>query len=331
MGCLRVAINGFGRIGRLIYRLGYKEKDIEWVAVNDLASPEALAHLLEYDSVYGKLGAKISVEKNSIFVDGKELRIFNEKDPAALPWKDLKIDVVIESTGRFTKKEDAEKHISAGAKKVLLSAPAKSAGFKTIVLGVNDSSLSSSDVLVSNASCTTNCFAPIAKVLEDSFGIEKGFLSTVHSYTSDQNLLDSPHKDLRRARSAAINIIPTSTGAAIAVSEVIPSLRGKMDGVSFRVPTPVGSIIDFVCVTKRPVTIEEVNSAVRKAAEGKMKGIVEYSEKPLVSTDIIGNAASSIFDSKLTNVIGGNLVKVVSWYDNETGFSRRMIDMVKRM
>lgn len=329
---VRVAINGFGRIGRLVLRAGVGDKKIQWVAVNDLTDAKTLAHLFEYDSVYGKFCGKVKAEGNNLIINGKKIAVFSEKDPTKLPWKKLNVDVVIESTGLFTSKDSAAQHITAGAKKVLISAPWKGdKPVKTIVYGVNDEKYDKKkDDVISNASCTTNCLTPVAKVLNDNFGIVSGFLTTVHSYTADQRLVDAPHKDLRRARAAGVNMVPTTTGAAIATTEVIPELKGKMDGIAIRVPTICGSVIDFVAVLKKAPTVEKVNEAMKSAAKGKLKGVLEYSEEPLVSTDIIGNLHSAIFDAQSTMVIG-NLVKVIAWYDNEWGYSCRMVDMVKIM
>lgn len=328
---IRVAINGFGRIGRMVLRAGIDDSHIEFVAINDLTDAKTLAHLLKHDSVHGLFNGVIECEGNNIKVNGKEIKVLGEKDPRKLPWKKLEIDCVIESTGRFTHKEDIKKHLKAGAKKVLLSAPPKDKGIPIIVKGANEDKIKGD--IISNASCTTNSLVPIAKVLDENFTIESGFLTTIHSYTSDQRIVDGPHKDLRRARSAAINIIPTTTGAAEATAEVLPRLKGKMTGLAIRVPTPNGSLTDFVCYVKKKTSVEEVNKAVKFASENdeKLYGILEYSEEPLVSTDIIGNPASAIFDSSLTKVIKGHLVKVCVWYDNEWGYSKRMIDLVKLM
>jgi glyceraldehyde 3-phosphate dehydrogenase len=329
---VRVAINGFGRIGRLVFRAGMKKKNIEFVAINDLTDAKTLAHLLKYDSVHGILKDEIKAEGNSIFINGKEIKIFSEREPENLPWKDLNIDVVVESTGIFTTKEKAEKHIKAGAKKVLLSAPFKGdTPVKTIVIGVNEKEYDKDkDNVVSLASCTTNCLAPIVKVLNDNFGIEQGFMTTVHAYTNDQNILDLPHKDLRRARAAGMSIIPTTTGAAKAVTLTIPELKGRLDGMAMRVPVPDGSITDFVAILKKQTTSEEINKIFKSAAENELKGILEYTEEPIVSIDIVGNAHSSIFDAQSTKV-SGNLVKVISWYDNEWGYSNRMADFIEMM
>lgn len=327
---INVAINGFGRIGRLTFRALLSNENVEIVAMNDLTDAKTLAHLLKYDSVHGRFSGQVSSEEGFIIVNGKKYKIFAEKDPAALPWKDLGVDVVVESTGVFRKREKLQKHLDAGAKKIVLTVPSDSKEDvdRTIVLGVNDKDLKAEDRILSNASCTTNCLAPIAKVLNDSFGIRRGLMNTIHSYTNDQIILDAPHKDLRRARAAAISIIPTSTGAAKAIGLVIPELEGKLDGLAMRVPTPDGSVVDLTCELNRTVTKEEVNEAMKVAAEGSMKGILEYCTDPIVSVDIIGNPHSSIFDSKLTIVMDGNFVKVVSWYDNEFGYSQRVAQLV---
>ncbi len=325
----KVAINGFGRIGRMCFRHTLTDNTIEVVAVNDLTDVKTLAHLLKYDSIHGRVNAEVSADGDFLVVNGKKIRVYAEKDPSNLPWGELNVDVVIESTGFFTDDVSAGKHITAGAKKVVISAPA-TGNVKTIVLGVNDDTLTAEDLIVSNASCTTNCLAPIAKVLNDSFGIEKGYITTVHAYTADQRLQDAPHKDLRRARAAALSMVPTSTGAAKAVGLVLPELKGKLDGVAVRVPTPDGSLTDLVAILKREVTKEEVNAAMKAAAEGPMKGILEYCVDPIVSIDVVGNPASSVFDADLTSA-NGNLVKVMSWYDNEAGYSKRVIDLLHKM
>jgi glyceraldehyde 3-phosphate dehydrogenase len=325
----KIAINGFGRIGRMCFRSLINNPQVEVVAINDLTDVKTLAHLLKYDSVHGRFGHAIDHNADSVIVNGKAIKIYAAKDPATLPWGDLGVEVVIESTGIFTDKESASKHIQAGAKKVIISAPATGA-VKTIVLGVNDDQITAEDTVLSNASCTTNCLAPMAKVLNDTFGIEKGYITTVHAYTADQRLQDSPHKDLRRARAAALSMVPTSTGAAKAVGEVLPQLKGKLDGVAVRVPTPDGSMTDLVAVLKRDVTIEEVNAAMKAAAEGSMKGILEYCTDPIVSIDIVGNLHSCIFDAALTSV-NGNLVKVMAWYDNEAGYSQRVCDLIGKI
>ncbi|MBI2134626.1 type I glyceraldehyde-3-phosphate dehydrogenase [Candidatus Woesearchaeota archaeon] len=326
---VNVAINGFGRIGRLVFRIGFREKGLNFVAINDLTDAKTLAHLLKYDSVHGPFDANVESGENFIKVNGKKIAVISEKDHTKLPWKELKVDIVVESTGFFTKESDLMDHLKCGAKKVLLSAPAKEGNVKTVVLGTNGEECKNVKY-VSNASCTTNSLVPVVDVLEREFGVEKGFMTTVHAYTNDQRLLDLPHKDLRRARSAAINIIPTTTGAAKSVGDVIPKLKGKMDGISLRVPVPCGSITDFVCLLKKEATAGQINKAIKKASQTYMKGILEYSEAPLVSSDIIGNRHSSIFDASLTKV-NGNLAKVFAWYDNEYGFSYRMVDMLKMM
>ena len=325
----KIAINGFGRIGRMCFRSLIQNPNVEIVAINDLTDVPTLAHLLKYDSVHGKLNGTVASKDDSLVVNGKAVKVFAQKDPSNLPWKDLGIDVVIESTGIFTDKEGAQKHITAGAKKVIISAPA-TGGVKTIVLGVNDGDITSEDHILSNASCTTNCLAPMAKVLHDKFGIEKGYITTVHAYTADQRLQDAPHKDLRRARAAALSMVPTSTGAAKAVGEVLPELKGKLDGVAVRVPTPDGSLTDLVAILKREVTKDEVNQAIREASENSMKGIIEYCTDPIVSIDIVGNLHSCIFDAALTSV-NGTLVKVMGWYDNEAGYSQRVCDLVTKL
>ncbi len=326
MSKIKVAINGFGRIGRLTFKQLLKKDNVEVVAINDLTDTKTLAHLLKYDSVHGKFPGTVSHTENSIIVNGKSISISAERDPANLPWKKAGIDIVLESTGLFVDKEDAKKHLAAGAKKVVISAPAKG-DVPFIVLGVNDDKIDKDHDIYSNASCTTNCLAPMAKVLDDAFGIEKGYISTVHAYTADQNIQDAPHKDLRRARAAAYSIVPTSTGAAIAVGKVLPSVKGKLDGIALRVPIPDGSLTDLTVVVKKETTVEEVNAAMRKAADGPMKGILEYNEDPIVSIDIIGNTHSCIFDSALTSV-NGNLVKIIGWYDNEAGYSARTADLI---
>jgi glyceraldehyde 3-phosphate dehydrogenase len=325
----KIAINGFGRIGRMCFRSLINNPHVEVVAINDLTDVKTLAHLLKYDSIHGRFEHAVDHSVDSIIINGKAIKIYAAKDPATLPWGDLGVDVVIESTGIFTDKESASKHIDAGAKKVIISAPATGA-VKTIVLGVNDDQITADDTVLSNASCTTNCLAPMAKVLHDKFGIEKGYITTIHAYTADQRLQDSPHKDLRRARAAALSMVPTSTGAAKAVGEVLPQLKGKLDGVAVRVPTPDGSMTDLVAVLKRDVTIEEVNAAMKEAAEGSMKGILEYCTDPIVSIDIVGNLHSCIFDAALT-AVNGNLVKVMAWYDNEAGYSQRVCDLIAKI
>ncbi|AAM24956.1 MAG: Glyceraldehyde-3-phosphate dehydrogenase, type I [Caldanaerobacter subterraneus] len=325
---VRVGINGFGRIGRNVFRAALKKNaDLEFVAVNDLTDAKTLAHLLKYDSVLGKFEGEVSYTDDSLIVNGKEIKIFKETDPGKLPWGDLGVDIVIESTGRFTNKEDAIKHIHGGAKKVIITAPAKNEDV-TIVMGVNEHMYDPANHhVISNASCTTNCLAPIAKVLNDKFRIKKGMMTTVHSYTNDQRILDLPHSDLRRARAAAVSIIPTTTGAAKAIHLVIPELKGKMNGFAMRVPTPNVSVVDLVAEVEIPTTVEEVNAAMKEASETYMKGILGYSEDPLVSVDYKGDDRSSIVDAPLTMVVEGTLVKVVSWYDNEWGYSNRVVDL----
>jgi glyceraldehyde 3-phosphate dehydrogenase len=327
---MKIAINGFGRIGRMVCQAALL-KGLDVIAVNDLTDTKTLAHLFQHDSVHGKYKGKVSCDKENVIIDGKKIRVFAEKDPETLPWKKLNIDVVVESTGRFLTTELASKHIRAGAKKVLLSAPGKDSSIKTIVLGVNEKDIKKTDLILSNASCTTNSIAPVIKALHKKFGIAKGLLTTVHSYTADQVLVDGPHSDLRRARAAAINIIPTTTGAAKSVAEAIPEMKGKLDGRAIRVPTSCGSITDFTAELKKKTTASEVNKAIKEIAMKELKGIVEYSEEELVSSDIVGNAHSAIYDSQLTLVQGGNLVKVFTWYDNEWGYSNRMIDIIKLM
>ncbi|HJQ77344.1 MAG TPA: type I glyceraldehyde-3-phosphate dehydrogenase [Acidimicrobiia bacterium] len=329
----RVAINGFGRIGRTVFRIIAERPDtgIEVVAINDLSDDDILAYLLEYDSVMGRFEQEVSVADGMMKVGKHEIRMLMERDPSELPWDELKVDVVIESTGVFRDKKSLQQHIDAGAKRVILTVPSKDKIDETIVLGVNDDQLGPEDLIVSNASCTTNSLAPLAKVLHDSFGIRKGVMTTVHAYTNDQRLADVPHKDLRRSRAATENIIPTTTGAAKAVGEVLPELDGKLDGMAMRVPVPDGSTVDLVVELERDVTVEEVNAAMKAAADGPLAGIMEYTEDPIVSTDIIGNPHSSIFDASGTQVLGGNLVKVMSWYDNEWGYSNRVVDLIERL
>jgi glyceraldehyde 3-phosphate dehydrogenase len=325
----KVAINGFGRIGRNLFRAAFKSPEIEIVAINDLTDAATLAHLLKYDSIHGIFDARVEAEGDAVVVDGKPIKILKERDPANLPWKELQVDIVIESTGLFTNREDAEKHLKAGAGKVLISAPGKNSDI-TICMGVNESDFdSASHHVISNASCTTNCLAPVAKVLLQEFGIVKGLMTTVHAYTNDQQILDLPHKDLRRARAAALSMIPTTTGAAKAVALVLPELKGKLDGMAVRVPTPNVSLIDLVVQTEKDTSVAEVNAVLKKSAEGPLKGILEYCDLPLVSRDFNGNSASSIVDALSTAVIGGNMVKVLSWYDNEWGYSNRLLDLAR--
>lgn len=324
----KIAINGFGRIGRLTFRNLLEKEGLEVVAINDLTDTSVLAHLLKYDTAHGQFQGTIEVSSDGLVVNGKNIKVFAERDPEALPWGELGIDVVLESTGIFRDADKMSKHIKAGAKRVALSAPA-SGPLKTVVLGVNDQELTSDDTLFSNASCTTNCLAPMAKVLDDSFGIVKGFMTTIHAYTADQNLQDGPHKDLRRARAAAMSMIPTSTGAAKAVGLVLPELKGKLDGYAMRVPTLTGSATDLTVELSKEVSAEEINAALKAAAAGPLKGVLEYTDEPIVSSDIVGNKHSCIFDSQMTSV-QGNMVKVLGWYDNEAGYYARMADMVER-
>ncbi|WP_224982117.1 type I glyceraldehyde-3-phosphate dehydrogenase [Geomonas agri] len=328
---LRVAVNGFGRIGRCVLRAAAQSQDFEFVAINDLTDAKTLAHLLKYDSVHGKFPGEVSVDGDQLIVNGKAIKVLAVRNPAELPWKDLKVDIVLESTGLFTARDKAAQHLTAGAKKVIISAPATDPDL-TVVLGVNDKEYDKNKHhIVSNASCTTNCLAPVAKVLQDSFGIEKGLVTTVHSYTNDQNILDLPHKDLRRARAAALSMIPTTTGAAKAVSLVLPALKGKLDGMAIRVPTPNVSVVDLVATLTKPTDAQQVNAALKAAAEGPLKGILGFCEEPLVSCDFNGNTLSSIVDASCTKVIDGNMVKVLSWYDNEMGFSSRVVGLMKIM
>jgi glyceraldehyde 3-phosphate dehydrogenase len=327
---IKVAINGFGRIGRVSFRVMLEKQNIEVVAINDLTDSKTLAHLLKYDSVHGVIKADVKHDDHALIVNGKRIAIYAEKDPSNLPWKDLDVDVVIESTGFFLDKETAGKHIQAGAKKVIISAPPNTNDIKTVVLGINDEVLSIDDTIISNASCTTNCAAPMIKILDENWGLEDGYITTVHSYTGDQRLHDAPHKDLRRARAAALSIVPTSTGAAKAITKIFPHLEGKLGGCGMRVPVPDGSLTDITCVLNKPVTVEEINAAFKKAAEGKLKGILEYTEDPIVSIDIVGNPHSCIYDAEFTSVIG-NMVKVIGWYDNEYGYSNRLCDLIQKI
>jgi glyceraldehyde 3-phosphate dehydrogenase len=328
----RVAINGFGRIGRNVLRAAYaRSADLEIVAINDLTDPKTLAHLLRYDSVLGRFGHTVEVTDDGIAIDGKEIRVLAERDPAALPWKELDVPIVLESTGFFTSREGASKHLTAGASKVIISAPATDPDV-TLVLGVNDAAYDpATHHIISNASCTTNCLAPVAKILLDEFGIERGFMTTTHAYTNDQSILDLPHADLRRARAAAVNVIPTSTGAAKAIGLVVPELKGRLDGIAMRVPVPDGSVVDLVLELGREASVEEINSAIKaKADKGALAGILEYTEDPIVSSDVIGSSYSSVFDSKLT-MANGRLAKVISWYDHEFGYSNRVVDLLQRV
>ncbi len=323
-----IAINGFGRIGRLVFRRFFEDNDYQVVAINDIMDIKTLAHLLQFDSVHGKYKYTVETKDNALLVDGKEIKILSERNPENLPWEKMNIEAVVESTGIFRTKEGAEKHIKAGAKRVIISAPAKSEIDATVVLGVNQEDLSAEDKIISNASCTTNCLAPVMKVLTDNFKVKSAYMTTIHSYTMDQRILDFPHKDMRRARAAAVNIVPTTTGAAKATGQVIPKLKGKIDGMAVRVPTPNGSLVDVTIELESETTEEKINSLMKEAAETKLKGILEYSELPLVSTDIIGNSHSSIFDSQVTKV-NGSMVKLLSWYDNEWGYSCRVVDLIK--
>jgi glyceraldehyde 3-phosphate dehydrogenase len=329
MSKIKVAINGFGRIGRLSFKTIEDRNNLEVVAINDLTDTKTLAHLLKYDSVHGKFNGTVTHDAENIIVNGKKIRVYAIKDPSQLPWKELAVDVVLESTGRFTDKEGASAHLKAGARKVVISAPA-TGEMKTVVFGVNDDSLDGSEEILSNASCTTNCLAPMVKILDDNWGVVNGFMTTIHAFTADQSLQDSPHKDLRRARAAGQSIIPTSTGAAKAIGLVMPHLKGKLNGNSMRVPTPDGSVTDFTAVLKKPATVEEINAAFKKASEGKMKGLLEYCTDPIVSIDIVGNTHSCIFDADLTMAID-NTVKIVGWYDNEAGYSTRVVDLMEKI
>ncbi|MCM2325575.1 MAG: type I glyceraldehyde-3-phosphate dehydrogenase [Candidatus Woesearchaeota archaeon] len=325
---MKVAINGFGRIGRQVLRIGLK-RGIEFVAVNDLTDTKTLAYLYKYDSSHGVSEGEIGHDEKNIIIDGKKILVLAEKDPSKLPWKDLGVDVVIESTGLFTDKDKAELHLKAGAKKVIISAPAKG-DVKTIVLGVNEHTyVKEKEHIISNASCTTNCLAPVVKVLNDNFGIDYGYMTTIHAYTNDQKILDLPHKDLRRGRSAAVNIVPTTTGAAKAVSEVIPELKGRLDGVSIRVPVPCGSLTDFVCTLKKDATATDVNKLFESVSKYHLKGLLQYTEDEIVSSDIVGNPNSSIFDGKSTMMLNPRMLKVFAWYDNEWGYSYRVVDLIK--
>ncbi len=328
---IRVAINGFGRIGRLVFKAMQHQADIEILAINDITDAATLAHLLKYDSVHGRYPVSVSAQGDYLIAGDRKVKILAERNPADLPWKDMGVDYVIESTGIFRNREKMSLHLEAGASKVILTAPAKGDLDNTVVMGVNDDTLVPEHVLVSNASCTTNCLAPVAKVLNDTFGIKRGWMTTIHGYTNDQRILDLPHSDLRRARAAAMNIIPTTTGAAKAVGLAIPSLKGKLDGIAIRVPVPDGSLVDLVAELHQEVNADEINQAIQDAANGPMKGILEYCTDPIVSSDIIGNPASSIFDALSTKVMDGNLVKVISWYDNEWGYSNRTVDILKKM
>jgi glyceraldehyde 3-phosphate dehydrogenase len=328
---IKVAINGFGRIGRLVFKASQTKEDIEFVAVNDLTDAKTLAYLLKYDSVHGRFPGRVEAKADSIVVNGKSVKVLAERDPANLPWKEMGVDVVIESTGIFRSRDQIKKHLAAGAKKVILTVPAKDKIDATIVLGVNEEALKPEHTIVSNASCTTNCLAPVAKVLNDTFGIKRGLMTTVHGYTNDQKILDMPHSDLRRARACAVSLIPTTTGAAKAVGKVIPALNGKLDGMAMRAPVADGSVVDLVVELEKDTSVEEINAAMKAAAEGPLQGILEYCDDPIVSVDIIDNPASSIFDAQATSVMDGNFVKVLSWYDNEWGYSNRVVDLIPKL
>ncbi|GAB4332769.1 MAG: type I glyceraldehyde-3-phosphate dehydrogenase [Calditrichia bacterium] len=328
---VKVAINGFGRIGRLVFKAMQNDPELDVVAINDLTDAKTLVHLLKYDSVHGRYPVPVSQDGDYLVAGDRRVKVLAEKDPTKLPWKEMGVDVVIESTGVFRSKEKLGYHIQAGAKKVILTAPAKDQLDNTVVMGVNDDTLKPEHSIVSNASCTTNCLAPVAKVLHEKFGLRRGWMTTIHAYTNDQRVLDLPHSDLRRARTAAQNIIPTTTGAAKATGLVIPELKGKLDGIAVRVPVPDGSLVDLVAELDKEVTVEEINAAIKEAAENELKGILEYCEDPVVSSDIVGNPHSSIFDSLSTRVMDGNLVKIISWYDNEWGYSNRTVDILKKM
>lgn len=327
---IKVAINGFGRIGRVSFRRILEQENIEVVAINDLTDTKTLAHLLKYDSVHGRIKAEVNSEEKSLIVNGKKINVYAEKDPANLPWQELNVDVVVESTGFFLDKTSVGRHIQAGAKKVIISAPPTTNDIKTVVLGINDDIIQADDLIISNASCTTNCAAPMIKVLDENWGVEDGYITTVHSYTGDQRLHDAPHKDLRRARAAALSIVPTSTGAAKAITKIFPHLEGKLGGCGMRVPVPDGSLTDITCVLSKAVSVEEINAAFKKAAETNLKGILEYTEDPIVSVDIIGNPHSCIYDAEFTSVVG-NMVKVIGWYDNEYGYSSRLVELIEKI
>jgi len=330
MGDIPVAINGFGRIGRLVFRAAVEQGGIEVKAINDLTDAKTLAHLLKYDSTHGRFAGEVEADGDNLIVNGKTIRILAERDPADLPWGEFGVDFVLESTGFFTDADGARAHIAAGAKRVVISAPAKGEDI-TVVMGVNDDALEAGHTIISNASCTTNCLAPMAKVLHEQFGVVKGMMNTIHSYTGDQRLLDAPHSDMRRARSAALSMIPTTTGAAVAVGKVLPVLNGKLEGLSIRVPTPDGSLTDFTAILDKETNAEEINAAFKAAAGGALSGILEYSEDPLVLADIVGNPHSCVFDALSTNVLEGNMVKILGWYDNEWGYSSRCVDLLNKL
>jgi glyceraldehyde 3-phosphate dehydrogenase len=328
---MKIAINGFGRIGRSVFKVAMERKNIEVVAINDITDAKTLAHLLKYDSNYGRYSKSVEAKEDSLVVDGKKIAVLAERDPKNLPWGKMGVDLVVESTGIFRLREQVAWHLEAGAKRVILTVPAKDKVDKMVVLGVNDEDLKDEDLIVSNASCTTNCLAPVAKVLNDNYRIVEGLMTTVHAYTSDQRLQDAPHSDLRRSRAAAVSIIPTTTGAAKAVGKVIPDLNGKLNGVALRVPVTTGSIVDLTVKLEKDPSVEEINAAIKAAAQGPMKGILEYTEDPIVSVDVIGNTHSSIFDAGATMSLGNGFVKVFSWYDNEWGYSNRVVDLAERM
>ena len=330
MGDIPVAINGFGRIGRLVFRAAVEQGGIEVKAINDLTDAKTLAHLLKYDSTHGRFAGEVEADGDNLIVNGKTIHILAERDPANLPWGEFGVDFVLESTGFFTDADGARAHIAAGAKRVVISAPAKGEDI-TVVMGVNDDALEAGYTIISNASCTTNCLAPMAKVLHEQFGVVKGMMNTIHSYTGDQRLLDAPHSDMRRARSAALSMIPTTTGAAVAVGKVLPVLNGKLEGLSIRVPTPDGSLTDFTAILDKETNAEEINAAFKAAAGGALSGILEYSEDPLVLADIVGNPHSCVFDALSTNVLEGNMVKILGWYDNEWGYSSRCVDLLNKL
>jgi glyceraldehyde 3-phosphate dehydrogenase len=330
-GSPRVAINGFGRIGRTLFRILSQRDDVQVVALNDLTDNETLAYLLRFDTVHGRYPGEVVLDGDTMHAGTQQVRLLEERDPGNLPWKDLDVDIVVEATGRFRKREECAKHLSAGAKRVILTVPSKDEIDATIVMGVNDQDLKPEHRIVSNASCTTNCLAPVAKVLHESFGLKKGYITTVHAYTNDQRLADVPHSDFRRSRAASENIIPTTTGAARAVGKVLPALKGRLDGIAMRVPVPDGSIVDLVAELERGTDAAAVNAAMRKAAEGPLLGILEYSEAPLVSSDIIRNPHSAVFDAPSTRVLGGDFIKVIAWYDNEWGYSSRVLDLIQRL
>jgi len=328
---MKIAINGFGRIGRSVFKVAMERKNIDVVAINDITDAKTLAHLLKYDSNYGRYSKSVEAKEDSLVVDGKKIAVLAERDPKNLPWGKMGVDLVVESTGIFRLREQVAWHLEAGAKRVILTVPAKDKVDKMVVLGVNDEDLKDEDLIVSNASCTTNCLAPVAKVLNDNYGIVEGLMTTVHAYTSDQRLQDAPHSDLRRSRAAAVSVIPTTTGAAKAVGKVIPDLNGKLNGVALRVPVTTGSIVDLTVKLEKDPSVEEINAAIKAAAQGPMKGILEYTEDPIVSVDVIGNTHSSIFDAGATMSLGNGFVKVFSWYDNEWGYSNRVVDLAERM